>query len=759
MPLKNKGGNAISGEDQDREVDPTLASETTQSALDDLHSRTDELVEGIEREQERKEFLKQQEGTPYASGWDDVAEAQSSTDEQSQSAGAGSAGAEIGEIDQSTRPRDADIEPRSGSENTHSQQETGVGGWEPTEREASIKKEFASETVSQSESESKVNNEGATGQSEAQLSGQDYQTLKRVESSDGAITTRVSVDVPRAVGTHGQTDTGEMVASRGRMRSQEGENYQGTSPRQGTWADDAGDGEAAGRGTPLLESASASVGSGVQDQLFEGDETVTLEGEHTTQRFDRSSTPEVVEEQRKGEFREFEDLQKSAVEEESRRRDADSVERGQESRTSVEQSIDHPDVENHRHFDGIPSLDEYEEYLNKVKAPEEVIKFRTALGQHEMDTDLTKDPLQLEAVGSQAARNLGRETDLRTIEDMAGMTKEDFQEVSGIGEQKAEALAEVAEDVTEIESRIQDQTERIIEEYREGGLGEDGISSLPGVEGNPSTQDVEQYIRENARAGRPPEITADCILTEEGREMLSQDLQSHYDPEVQSIQELTPFTQDVEHPGVGLGPGNTTQETVPYGNATVEGRVVEIVEADTVENMPGEQYQIAYVRDGAGDVTAVTFWKDSYEYPDSETELDNRGLYEDLAAEGMHPDEDVVTVGDKVRLQNVQVNQHNGWSKQQLENGEIDGHTLSSVPETELIFQEQSPVPRGAAETTDPPETPSYPDPYTEFNSPTRLDSAGQPDDGQRSADSTEDWEYFGDDDKPTGKDAGGDDN
>jgi len=652
-------GRSADGKGTDRPRDDEEISETTQQTLDeysqDAESVIDDIRDNTERRREITETLDEhgEDGsTPYREAWS------GSEDEQQPE----TTGGEVYEEIAPTEAGDSEIRDSVGQET--------VGDWEPTPRKSSAKEEVAQELVQDEIPERGIGEENAAAEGSIPLgdaiSESSYEELNEaVSPPQTAVTETESGEVK------GTVDGQQMLASRQQLR-QRGAYQQGRTPEQGVWAESAGSdiaqstddyGVMAGAGLSAQEgmSAGAAMGGGTDDPYtvhWEGvddpehrEPRRVIHGENRSLELDPNELPASAEEAAEGKFREFEELQNQAVEVDSQG-EGDRAQGHRKHADTSQVSDVHPDV-----FD-----------------------FTSDIPGRELTVTPWDDVGELPNISGPRARRLEREKGITSVGDLADFSSQDLEDINHIGAQTAGVLEEAGNRANQVHEAIENQVDRLVDE----------------THCKFGRSDFEYILTERAKNGHSPESTADKLLSKSGR--------AEMPGEATPVSELEPFTQRREIHKGGLDSNRFVEEKVNAGHETVRGGVVEVVEAGTLENMAGDQYQMFRIRDDYGDETLVTVWQDSVEYPDEATETDvasrmGEGRGTDVRQEGIHPDEDRVTRGDVVHLKNVQVNQSTV--------DDVDGLTVSTVPETEVVFLKQSSTPQETAPTGERPSPPS----------------------------------------------------
>jgi len=401
------------------------------------------------------------------------------------------------------------------------------------------------------------------------------------------------------------------------------------------------------------------------------------------------------------------------------------------------------------------------------------------------------NPNEIDGVGRPTISKLRREvnsnvessdelTKLESVYDLRNLKDYDFTQVNGVGEQTAEQLSQTATEMAELENEIQSQANKLALEFTNDEQFQDEMDRLDYIRNAnddidtsviTGRQDIERILRQNALQGRSPDAVSEVIRDREARrKLLTSKNEYNYPrevapletslmvdsvgrdyPEYESVDELTPFAEEVQvyeqnldatnvQAGESPSPtGETMRKAVPHGNTSVKARVIGTRSQDFLENTIGRDdiFQQVKVKDPQGSETWVTVWDDSVQFPDAETEATadevsttQEGIHTDLSRQkGVDPDQDTLKVGDKVRMKNLQVNTDE-TTVRDPETGETkvverdilnqtDGHTLSTVPETEFEFIEKGPDITEPV-TTDPPSPPTAREYKGEGNNQTR---------------------------------------
>jgi len=482
----------------------------------------------------------------------------------------------------------------------------------------------------------------------------------------------------------------------------------------------------------------------------------------TSTQIDEESTATATIERIEGEAGEMEELRDSRIEREENDMPTEEDSRGNVAEARREARGEHQVAGDMRaetprepdpHYDTPPTQQQLQQDLSSPEVSRFLSERNVDGIQREYGFDPDNRVGDIDGIGNVQAYRLIKQHGIESQGELAEFSKEDFMEVNGIGEQAAEQLADRADEVRQIERDIQDQADGVALELMDDGDFESQMQYLENRAENDdmfeaqtidNREDIEEIIRRNVEVGRTPEATANVLLNHEHR----QDLMSAEGPDfmrpdvgtniasspptsdgfggenaapVTPVSELEPWTVEEEaffhdesvpeQQGVDESKSSTRERTVTYGNATLEGTIVEVTPEDELNRImdaAGEDiFQRVKVRDEQAGETYMTVFSESLEYPDEATghatedaagQVD--GPQSNLANEGVHPKEDRLRLGDKVRIENLKVDQHNEWTQTQLDEGNIDGNTVSTLPnDTNIVIRDSPHESRDGAPT------------------------------------------------------------
>lgn len=681
-------------EDLSREVDPSQASEGTQQTLKEYRNETAEIVASLEEKQERKEKIEHtldDHGgeSPFRSAWADAPDPTDSESSQSQAI------------------PETETDPTAGN-----------GDWSPKARISTAKQERIQEVTKSGDEITPAMEGGSDDELVASATvGEGIEDLIETGSDalggDQALFELAGQDRSvQASAYHGVDGSGQaMVASKQRMQDEgahfqgrtaaqssyfEGDDFAAQSPaagepttgvEEGGLAGDAGQGRAkavlrddgqAGEGDGFSPRTSFDAQSGdptssthgVELRRREtpaGESELVIAGENTMTRISEESLPAASVEAAVGRKEEFEDLQNQA---------AISAINGEARNESVRDDIE---TEQHILRGGI--RDSFEDAAEFAGDDESLLESKDARRPNEAEVTTLN-------IGSKSnlgdfRQDLGFETTVEIANRFGVDPGENITNIDGLGGSQASRLQR-QEGITE----VRDLADYSADEIQELGNRMPSEVAERAAETGDRAAEADRVIREELI-----EATLDQARSEnfDSTPDLTRGSQQSY-VDVGSLRDTsTPTSLDNIEP---LHPS----KNISVGHETVEGRV--IATHDTSE-WRGDQWQVVDIEDDSGEITRVTIWEDSVQYPDDLTEPDvntrvGEGRHTDMDGEGIHPERDRLVHGDRVMLKNVQVQQQTTGEVLSQNDPLVDrqeqcqNHTVSSVPETEVAIKEGS---------------------------------------------------------------------
>lgn len=285
--------------------------------------------------------------------------------------------------------------------------------------------------------------------------------------------------------------------------------------------------------------------------------------------------------------------------------------------------------------------------------------------------------------------------------------------------QRMEAVSKAYEDARSFDSYYVDK-EKLVSQMVENGdrslIDDEFVAELPDKVGEPEVEytrrgEVRELIAENAYNGIQPETTADILSNPVAQARLFTDgfNTDGIDIEQTTVDEMSPL--------------EVNGEVVKQPTVEVEGKVVSTTSSERLEDMGGDIFQRVKIQDTeTGALTDFTVFADNVEYPDSETHgsstASGTGAYDNLADEGIHPEEDQLGKGDTVKIKGGVVNDGSYTVG--------DNFTLSAHPNTELQItdRQSSPDERPVGEKPSPEFSRWYAAPGDSPRSPGDIETA-----------------------------------
>lgn len=712
---RSQQGGGASAEEAERPTNLENASDQTQQKIEDYSRETDDIVEQAESQRESRKRIEEtlenhgeSGSSPYRDNWE--------TQSREQDVDAvGDVSPEVqeatwGDIEEATADSIEGVAPEETHEEFYadSQTEKDTPQWmdsrvqdtsaEP--RQASIKQEYEPQPTRaerQQESVSKQLHQKG-GDAAATVGDNGYYDEQSLYDEVGdpaqegvAYGSRAPKqndffggnDFDTHVGGGGDKSTAvnTVRATQSGVAPPESDEISLSDPEQGASAASFMGSGGTSQQTPggverELPEISAEVGAEVTEIQRD---TIFVQGENGSMSIDPNSNMTETIETIEGNFQADEQHNNAAVEKELNR---DGI-REEETRESLAEEVASNSINVTRASSTINSM----QYENLHP---ETVEFTTDIVERESITIGPWTSLEnVDMVGGKTAAKLERDAGVTTVKDLSGMGAEEIESsVNGIGEKTAEYLSRVAERGDEVSEEIN---------FHASNLDQQTTDACEFTE-----EEFRTILQERAKQGWAPEDTAEALLDKHRNDLPG---------EPTAIEDLEPISIAGEH------------RTVP--NETIQGEVVQVHDPDRMDSPAGkDQYQVVSIEDRNGDRTRLTVWNDAVQYPEQEVERREIGMNEgpnsDLRSERLDPEEDVLGRGDKIRVKNISVNASDEWSDVNL-----DGNSVSVTRQSEVQFLDEGDVSHGAAQTSDPPQPPSYYAP-DETPDPTHLWASNQ---------------------------------